>query len=134
MGFSVCILLRSRNAHHVPRPSISCQPDDREDLNPKCTETEEVRLGSLCADVLLSEQFVPCHVLLAPKPFLDNCVYDMCEYDGMQETLCDNVEAYAQACQSLGITIGWRNNTFCRKCGALARDWPRRNTMKIKFY
>uniref|UniRef100_A0A3B3R8S4 VWFD domain-containing protein n=1 Tax=Paramormyrops kingsleyae TaxID=1676925 RepID=A0A3B3R8S4_9TELE len=90
-----------------------CQPDDREDLNPKCTEAQELQLRSLCADVLLSEHFEPCHVLLAPKPFLDNCVYDMCEYDGMQETLCDNVEAYAQACQSLGITISWRNDTFC---------------------
>ncbi|XP_048883722.1 IgGFc-binding protein-like [Brienomyrus brachyistius] len=90
-----------------------CQPDDREDLNPKCTVAQELQLRSLCADVLLSELFEPCHALLAPKPFLDNCVYDMCEYDGMQETLCDNVEAYAQACQSLGITISWRNNTFC---------------------
>lgn len=39
----------------------------------------------------------------------------MCEYDGMQTTLCDNVEAYAQACQSSGVTISWRNTTFCRK-------------------
>ena len=48
----------------------------------------------------------------------DMCVYDMCEYDGMQATLCDNVEAYAQACQSAGVTISWRNSTFCRKSTA----------------
>lgn len=39
----------------------------------------------------------------------------MCEYNGMQSTLCDNIEAYAQACKSAGVTISWRNRTFCRE-------------------
>ncbi|KPP67350.1 zonadhesin-like [Scleropages formosus] len=90
-----------------------CQPDDREDLDPNCLPAVEQQYRSLCSNVLLSERFEACHVLLPPKPFLDNCVYDMCEYNGMQETLCDNVEAYAQACQSLGVTVIWRNQTFC---------------------
>ncbi|KAJ8416809.1 hypothetical protein AAFF_G00326870 [Aldrovandia affinis] len=90
-----------------------CQPDDREDLNPNCTAAEKSQYNALCSELIMSDRFQPCHTLLAPQPFLDNCVYDMCEYDGMPGTLCDNVEAYAQACQSLGITISWRNQTFC---------------------
>ncbi|KAG7464696.1 hypothetical protein MATL_G00168240 [Megalops atlanticus] len=90
-----------------------CQPDDREDLHPNCTATEESHYNSLCAELILSDRFRPCHALLPPRPFLNNCVYDMCEYDGMPGTLCDNVEAYAQACQSLGVTVSWRNQTFC---------------------
>lgn len=63
----------------------------------------------------MSDRFKPCHALVNPELFRDNCIFDMCEYNGMEATLCDNVEAYAQACQSAGVTISWRNTTFCRK-------------------
>lgn len=93
----------------------SCQPDTRPDIHPNCTAEEEEQFTTLCSKVILSDQFKSCHFLVPPEAFLGNCVYDMCEYDGMQATLCDNTEAYAQACQSMGVTISWRNNTFCRK-------------------
>ncbi|XP_073330761.1 zonadhesin, like [Pagrus major] len=90
-----------------------CQPDTRPDIHPDCTTEEEKLYEAQCAEIILSDRFKPCHSLLPPEAFLGNCIYDMCEYDGMQATLCDNVEAYAQACQSAGVTISWRNNTFC---------------------
>uniref|UniRef100_W5N613 Zonadhesin, like n=1 Tax=Lepisosteus oculatus TaxID=7918 RepID=W5N613_LEPOC len=90
-----------------------CQPDDREDLDPKCTQEEESHYTALCMELLFDKRFQECHALLLQEPFLQNCVYDMCEYEGMLGTLCDNVGAYAQACQSLGITVSWRNSTFC---------------------
>ncbi|XP_071334202.1 zonadhesin, like isoform X3 [Trachinotus anak] len=90
-----------------------CQPDTRPDIHPNCTAEEEKQFEAQCAEIILSDRFKPCHSLVPPEAFLGNCVYDMCEYDGMQATLCDNTEAYAQACQSAGVTISWRNNTFC---------------------
>ncbi|XP_070710573.1 zonadhesin, like [Pempheris klunzingeri] len=90
-----------------------CQPDTRPDIHPNCTTEEEKMFEAQCAEVILSDRFKPCHAVVPPDAFLGNCIYDMCEYDGMQATLCDNVEAYAQACQSGGVTISWRNNTFC---------------------
>ncbi|XP_044040733.1 zonadhesin, like isoform X2 [Siniperca chuatsi] len=92
---------------------LGCQPDTRPDVHPNCTTEEEKLYEAQCAEVILSDRFKPCHSLVPPEAFLGNCIYDMCEYDGMQATLCDNVEAYAQACQSAGVTISWRNNTFC---------------------
>ncbi|XP_051755695.1 zonadhesin, like isoform X34 [Ctenopharyngodon idella] len=91
----------------------SCQPDPRPEDIPNCDENEDEIYKSQCAASILSDLFKPCHSLIPPEAFLGNCVYDMCEYDGMQSTLCDNVEAYAQACHSAGITISWRNSTFC---------------------
>ncbi|XP_076013062.1 zonadhesin, like [Genypterus blacodes] len=91
----------------------NCQPDTRPDVHPNCTVEEEKQYETLCAHVILSDLFKPCHSAVPPKAFLGNCIYDMCEYDGMQSTLCDNVEAYAQACQSAGVTISWRNSSFC---------------------
>ncbi|KAK1797051.1 hypothetical protein P4O66_008443, partial [Electrophorus voltai] len=90
-----------------------CQPDMRPDIRPNCTAEEEEVIGAQCAGVLLSDRFKPCHTFIPPEAFVGNCIYDMCEYGGMQSTLCDNVEAYAQACQSAGVTLSWRNSTFC---------------------
>ncbi|XP_066578814.1 zonadhesin, like [Amia ocellicauda] len=92
---------------------LGCEPDDREDLDPKCTPGEESRYSTLCAELLLDARFGPCHALLPPGPFLHSCLFDLCEYQGMLGRLCDNVEAYAQACQSQGVTVSWRNTTFC---------------------
>lgn len=93
----------------------SCQPDMRPDVHPNCTAAEEAQIEVLCSSIILSDRFNSCSSLVPPKAFLSNCVYDMCEYNGMQATLCDNIEAYAQACQSAGVTVSWRNTTFCRK-------------------
>nr|XP_049615661.1 zonadhesin, like isoform X24 [Syngnathus scovelli] len=90
-----------------------CQPDKRPDVHPNCTAEEEAAFESQCASVLMSDSFRACHSLVPPEAFTGNCVYDMCEYNGMQATLCDNVEAYAQACSSAGVTVSWRNQTFC---------------------
>lgn len=103
-----------------PSPHLSlhpsrCSPDERPNIHPNCTAEEEKQYENLCSSIILGDKFKPCHSFLPPEAFLGNCVYDMCEYDGMQATLCDNVEAYAQACQSAGVTVDWRNNTFCRK-------------------
>ncbi|XP_030193878.1 zonadhesin, like isoform X2 [Gadus morhua] len=95
-----------------------CLPDSRPDVHPNCTADEELGFDAQCASIINSDRFSSCHSLVPPEAFLGNCVYDMCEYDGMQATLCDNVEAYAQACQSAGVTISWRNSTFCpMPCG-----------------
>lgn len=93
----------------------SCQPDTRPDIHPNCTEEEEKGFEAQCAQVILSDRFKPCHSVVSAKAFLSNCIYDMCEYNGMQSTLCDNIDAYAQACKSAGVTISWRNSTFCRE-------------------
>ncbi|XP_051780732.1 zonadhesin, like [Erpetoichthys calabaricus] len=91
-----------------------CQPDDREDLNAQCGAQDKDYYSKLCSDVLIKDKnFLPCHSIIKPEAFVENCIFDMCEYQGMMATLCDNVEAYAQACQGLGITVKWRNSTFC---------------------
>ncbi|XP_061619132.1 LOW QUALITY PROTEIN: zonadhesin, like [Phyllopteryx taeniolatus] len=90
-----------------------CQPDNRPDVHPNCTAEEEARYESQCAGALLSDSFGACRATVPPEAFSGNCVYDMCAYDGMRATLCDNVEAYAQACRSAGVAVSWRNRTFC---------------------
>ncbi|NP_001158127.1 Fc fragment of IgG binding protein like 1 precursor [Mus musculus] len=63
---------------------------------------------------LPSGPFADCHQFLDPKPFLEECVYDMCVTGGERLTLCRGLNAYAQACVDLGISVReWRSRTNC---------------------
>ncbi|XP_034292514.2 zonadhesin [Pantherophis guttatus] len=92
---------------------VGCQPDNRPDLNPNCSIQELERLSALCLEIM-APKYEACHSLIDPKLFFQNCLYDMCQYQGMTSVLCDNIQAYVEACKSHGVTdISWRNSTFC---------------------
>jgi len=62
------------------------------------------------------EDFQACHSWVDPQAYYEACVYDVCEYQGSLEMLCQNLEAYVQACSEQGIDLGdWRTPTVCRK-------------------
>nr|XP_054596325.1 IgGFc-binding protein [Nothobranchius furzeri] len=64
--------------------------------------------------------FKDCHSQVDPAPYMEDCVYDVCQYQGHQRPMCDAVQVYVSACQSKGITVlSWRTDTFCSmKCPA----------------
>ena len=64
----------------------------------------------------LAGPFRDCHSRVDPAPYLEDCVYDACQYHGHQGSVCDAVGVYVSACQSQGITIrSWRTDAFCRE-------------------
>lgn len=65
--------------------------------------------------VLTSGIFKACHSVVPPEPYFGNCVYDMCATEGQTVALCQAIESYADMCAAAGVSIAWRNNTFCRK-------------------
>ncbi|NXN19452.1 ZAN protein, partial [Indicator maculatus] len=89
-----------------------CLSDLREDDVPPCTPVNKPDIERQC-NVLKSDKFKACHALVNPEDFIQMCVYDMCLYDGMKAALCDIVQVYVDTCRSHGITIKWRNSTFC---------------------
>ncbi|XP_058036266.1 zonadhesin [Ahaetulla prasina] len=92
---------------------VGCQPDNRPDLNPSCSIQDLERLSALCLEIM-APKYQACHSLIDPKLFFQNCLYDMCQYQGMTSVLCDNIQSYVEACKSHGVTdISWRNSTFC---------------------
>ncbi|XP_054436763.1 IgGFc-binding protein isoform X2 [Pteronotus mesoamericanus] len=70
--------------------------------------------------------FAACHDALDPRPFLENCVYDLCVANGDRSSLCRGLSAYAQACLELGISIeDWRSPSSCPlSCPANSRYEP----------
>lgn len=57
-----------------------------------------------------------CIKVVDPLPFFQSCVFDMCRYDGLLQTLCDQLQAYTDACLSEGAPVHqWREPDFCRE-------------------
>uniref|UniRef100_A0A8C1ECA5 VWFD domain-containing protein n=1 Tax=Cyprinus carpio carpio TaxID=630221 RepID=A0A8C1ECA5_CYPCA len=58
--------------------------------------------------------FKDCQTVLDSTPFFEDCVYDVCLYNGRRDLLCQAITAYVTACQAMGRTINpWRTAEFC---------------------
>lgn len=83
----------------------------------ECSEKSKYEARNYCGVTTDKEgPFKNCHKLLDNGPFLEDCVYDACQYHGHFGAICDAIQTYASACQSNGITIDtWRSQDFCRE-------------------
>ncbi|XP_019614795.1 PREDICTED: IgGFc-binding protein-like [Branchiostoma belcheri] len=58
--------------------------------------------------------FRSCNALLPPTEYVDTCVFDLAAFRGEQVVLCQNLQAYADACVSAGgKPQPWRRPGFC---------------------
>ncbi|XP_011807925.1 PREDICTED: IgGFc-binding protein [Colobus angolensis palliatus] len=84
---------------------------------PSCTpgQAQHYEGDRLCGMLTqLDGPFAVCHDTLDPRPFLEQCVYDLCVVGGERLSLCRGLSAYAQACLELGISVGnWRPPANC---------------------
>ncbi|KAG7239605.1 hypothetical protein INR49_028757, partial [Caranx melampygus] len=59
--------------------------------------------------------FAPCHSVISPITYKDNCMYDSCNCEKSEECMCAAVSSYIYACAASGIHLtGWRE-TICGK-------------------
>ncbi|XP_066462520.1 IgGFc-binding protein-like [Eleutherodactylus coqui] len=66
--------------------------------------------------LLLEENgpFADCYGLVNVTDYFNLCLFDMCASNGQTEILCQSLQAYATACQAVGVTIQfWRSSDFC---------------------
>ncbi|XP_057605487.1 zonadhesin [Hippopotamus amphibius kiboko] len=46
--------------------------------------------------------------------FFDNCVFDVCNFQGLQQVLCAHMSAWTETCQDAGYVVKpWRGPQFC---------------------
>ncbi|CAK6444538.1 unnamed protein product [Pipistrellus nathusii] len=58
--------------------------------------------------------FETCLPHLSASYFFNNCMFDMCKYQGLQQMLCVHMAALTEACQAAGYTVKpWRGPQFC---------------------
>ncbi|PWA32798.1 hypothetical protein CCH79_00018026, partial [Gambusia affinis] len=59
--------------------------------------------------------FAPCHSVVSPSSYKDNCLYDACNCEKSEDCMCAAVSSYVYACSAAGVHIsGWRE-TICGK-------------------
>eukprot|EP00058_Branchiostoma_floridae_P008235 XP_002593723.1 hypothetical protein BRAFLDRAFT_199564 [Branchiostoma floridae] len=98
MTFSACL----RCGGHPPPPT--CPPG----------LLTAVSANDMCGLITDTDgPFAGCHGCVDPLDFFNDCVFDMCAQDGEIEGLCENLEAYADACEDDGVAITWRTSTRC---------------------
>lgn len=86
----------------------------------RCSEELAARYNteSLCGMIVQhrSGPFHRCHSLIDPKPYLNDCVIDLCAFEGYKQILCRALKTYADACQREGMAISaWRKHAGCRE-------------------
>ncbi|XP_028436614.1 IgGFc-binding protein [Perca flavescens] len=86
----------------------------------KCPECEpalllryqQQRYCGIVADKL--GPFRQCHSKLDHTPFLTDCVFDLCMYQGHASALCNSLSAFSTSCQQARATVeSWRTEQFC---------------------
>ncbi|XP_078685485.1 zonadhesin-like [Branchiostoma floridae x Branchiostoma belcheri] len=99
----------------VPHPSPSC--DAIED-----TVSGETACGLL---TLSDGPFRSCHHVIDPVGYFDDCVFDMCHWQGVKG-LCETLETYADVCKDAGVPpLLWRTQELCPlQCPQYSRYSP----------
>ncbi|KAK6478052.1 zonadhesin-like [Huso huso] len=92
-----------------------CHPDNETD--PPCDPKLQATVSSPenCGRINDTQgPFRDCISVVDPHPYLQSCVYDMCRYEGLQQALCDQLQAFTAACLSAGAPVhNWRGPSFC---------------------
>ncbi|XP_063325159.1 IgGFc-binding protein-like [Pelmatolapia mariae] len=93
----------------------SCTPGTKPDPDCDPNLEAEVVKPEKCGKITDSTgPFRECISVVNPTPFFQSCVYDMCQFNGQQHVLCDQLQAYTDACHSAGAKVyPWRTPDFC---------------------
>ncbi|XP_067325493.1 kielin/chordin-like protein [Anolis sagrei] len=101
-------------ANNATDPSRSCA--DGTDVDP-CKESgyRSRKEANTRCKVLKGPPFDRCHAAVPPEPFFASCVYDLCACGaaGIEDCLCEALEAYAAECRHAGLVLQWRSPTLC---------------------
>lgn len=86
---------------------------------PGCNATQRATYNSNSFCGLISNPAGPfrdCHAKVDPAGYLNDCLYDVCLYQGRANMQCKTLTAYTAACQLKGATVyPWRSAQFCGK-------------------
>ncbi|XP_036033697.1 mucin-5B [Onychomys torridus] len=97
-GNNGCLAQPSPPPSTTPQPSVSSTP-----TSTPCPTVP------LC-ELMLSQVFAECHMLIPPDTFFSSCVNDYCNTN-VTDMPCQSLEAYATLCRARGVCTNWRNAT-----------------------
>ncbi|XP_071324408.1 IgGFc-binding protein-like [Trachinotus anak] len=101
----------------------SCTSDCPGGKCPECEPALLVRYQQRSYCGIIADKKGPfrhCHSKLDLNPFLKDCVFDLCMYQGHTSALCNSLSAFSTSCQEAGAKVErWRSKELCPpSCGA----------------
>ncbi|XP_004399188.1 PREDICTED: zonadhesin [Odobenus rosmarus divergens] len=98
-----------------------CQPDDqkiqtetREKPNTNCRKADLARAQEQCQTAFQAPAWAKCASHMVLRPFLLSCTNNLCQFGGLNRTLCESLESFGAACRAQGLKPPiWRNSSFC---------------------
>ncbi|XP_035699609.1 IgGFc-binding protein-like [Branchiostoma floridae] len=97
--------------------SATCPGGQQPPPPPPCNDAVQAAAESADNCGLLKNPVGPFGVCIGtvdPEPFFTSCVFDMCAWNGNTIGLCQNLEAYVEACQTAGVVpFSWRTEERC---------------------
>ncbi|XP_040923803.1 IgGFc-binding protein [Betta splendens] len=106
----------------VAIPNVACENGCEGAKCPTCDQARRDVFSNLdyCGIITAPRgPFSACHSKVAPQPYFEDCVFDVCVSNGDGKVLCDSVASYAYHCHLAGVDIIWRTPSFCpMKCPA----------------
>ncbi|KAF7647255.1 hypothetical protein LDENG_00175300, partial [Lucifuga dentata] len=83
--------------------------------DPCTTYTQRRNYAETICTIIHSPTFQACHDVVDREPYLRLCLSEVCSCAPQKACHCIILTAYARHCAQEGVTIHWRNHTFCRK-------------------
>ncbi|XP_027965808.1 zonadhesin [Eumetopias jubatus] len=98
-----------------------CQPDDQkiqtetqEKPNTNCRKADLARAQERCQKAFQAPAWAKCASHMVLRPFLLSCTNNLCQFGGLNRTLCESLESFGAACRAQGLKPPiWRNSSFC---------------------
>lgn len=105
---------------------VACANGCRGNKCPNCPASHRALFSTFTYCGIMTSPTGPfkiCHDKVDPKPYFDDCVFDVCASNGQESTLCDSVAAYAFRCHKADVDVkNWRTKSFCRKIFFIIRQ------------
>ncbi|KAG8438110.1 hypothetical protein GDO86_008702 [Hymenochirus boettgeri] len=100
--------------------------------NPCALSVENEKYAQYWCSMLMDSNgpFSPCHAVVNPSVFEKNCMYDSCNYEKSEDSVCAAMSSYVHACAVEGITLtGWRKTV----CGKYTENCPKNTTYQYSI-
>uniref|UniRef100_G3N7U1 SCO-spondin n=1 Tax=Gasterosteus aculeatus aculeatus TaxID=481459 RepID=G3N7U1_GASAC len=90
-----------------------CAPPRGALPDPCTTFTQRRQYAETVCSVIHSPVFQACHDMVEREPFFRLCLSEVCSCTPQRSCHCTILTAYGRQCAQEGVTVHWRNQTFC---------------------
>ncbi|XP_054992758.1 zonadhesin [Sorex araneus] len=99
---------------NCPSDAQKAQTEPTPQPESSCWQADLSQAQEQCQAAFQSPAWVSCSAHVSLEPYLLRCVHSLCRFGGLNQALCESLQAFEAACQAQGFKPHiWRNSSFC---------------------